>query len=189
MQNNWVYDYETLANCFIAVFQHYKDEDQRKVFVICNDRNDLPDMHTFLQNSAQNKEWHISYNGLAFDAQITHYILDHYNTLQTMQATQVANLLYHYAQEVIRRSDAREFQDYPPNRMKIRQIDLFKMNHWDNPAKSSSLKWLQYSMDWINVEEMPHHHSEPVTTDEELQDIISYCINDVRSTSRILVLK
>jgi hypothetical protein len=188
MQNNWVYDYETLSNCFIAVFQHYKDEDQRKVFVIWNDRNDLDDMVAFLNNSIQDKEWHISYNGLAFDAQITHHILDNYRLLKTLTAEQVAGKLYAYAQLVINRSDAREFQDYPPNRMKIRQIDLFKMNHWDNPAKSSSLKWLQYSMDWINVEEMPIHHTATITTQEEVEMITSYCINDVRSTARVLLL-
>lgn len=188
MQNNWVYDYETLSNCFIAVFQHYKDEDNRKVFVIWNDRNDLDEMVTFLNQSIQDKEWHISYNGLAFDAQITHYILDNYHILKTLSGNEVARKLYAYAQLVISRSDTKEFQDYPPNRMKIRQIDLFKMNHWDNPAKSSSLKWLQYSMDWINVEEMPIHHTATVTTQEEVDMITSYCINDVRSTARVLIL-
>ena len=41
-------------------------------------------------------------------------------------------------------------------------------------------------MDWYNVEEMPHHHSDPITTDEQLAEVIDYCINDVRSTKQIL---
>jgi hypothetical protein len=41
-------------------------------------------------------------------------------------------------------------------------------------------------MDWNNVEEMPHHHTTPVTTPEQLKSIIDYCINDVLSTRKIL---
>jgi hypothetical protein len=60
------------------------------------------------------------------------------------------------------------------------------MNHWDNKAKSSSLKWVQYAMDWENVEEMPHPHFEPIQNPQDLRDVISYCINDVMSTKQIL---
>ena len=67
-------DYETLCNCFIAVFEHYKTE-ERKVFVVFEQQNDFPELVTFLQKSVTSKEWHISYNGLAFDGQITQKIL------------------------------------------------------------------------------------------------------------------
>ena len=59
------------------------------------------------------------------------------------------------------------------------------MHHWDNPAKRSSLKWIQYSMDWDNILEMPIHHSSAITTKEEIDTILEYCINDVRSTKEI----
>jgi hypothetical protein len=98
----------------------------------------------------------------------------------------IADKLYAYAQDVISRKNRGEFLEYAPYKLWIRQIDLFKLNHWDNKAKSSSLKWVQYAMDWDNVEEMPHHHSEPVTDNHTLQKVISYCINDVLSTKQIL---
>jgi hypothetical protein len=72
--------------------------------------------------------------------------------------------------------------------MKIKQIDLFKLNHWDNMAKLSSLKWIQYSMDWKNVLEMPIHHNTEITTLEEIVMIIEYCLNDVESTKEIMKL-
>ena len=43
-------------------------------------------------------------------------------------------------------------------------------------------------MDWDNIQEMPIHHTERITTIEEINMIISYCINDVRSTKRIMQL-
>ena len=135
--NHWIMDYETLKNCFVAVFTHYKSE-ETKIFSICKLQNDYEKFIEFLKQNIENNEWHISYNGLAFDAQVT-----------------------------------------------IKQIDVFKLNHWDNVAKMSSLKWIQYSMDWDNIIDMPIHHETSIDTQEQLDLIIKYCINDVESTKEI----
>ena len=183
---HWVMDYETLTNCFIAVFQHYKDDSVKHLFVIHKDRNDLPKFIAFLNTCVAQKQYHISYNGIAFDAQISQTILDNQKRLLQLSTDAVIKYIYDYAQKIITTSDRGEFPDYPLYKLKIRQIDLFKMNHWDNRAKMSSLKWIQYSMDWGNVEEMPHLHYEPVESAEELEMIIQYCHNDVLSTREIL---
>ena len=184
---HWVMDYETLCNCFIAVFQHYKDSSIRKVFVVHESRNDFPKFVTFLQKCVTQKEWHISFNGLNFDAQITQKILDNYKELSNLPVDKLISWIYSYAQSVIDKSNKGEFLDYAPYKMKIKQIDLFKLNHWDNKAKMSGLKWIQYSMDWENVEEMPHRHDQPVTNTHELESVVNYCINDVLSTKEVLV--
>jgi len=183
---HWVMDYETLTNCFIAVFQHYKDDSVKHLFVIHKDRNDLPKFIAFLNTCVAQKQYHISYNGIAFDAQISQTILDNQKRLLQLSTDAVIKYIYDYAQKIITTSDRGEFPDYPLYKLKIRQIDLFKMNHWDNRAKMSSLKWIQFSMDWENVEEMPHLHYEPVESAEELEMIIQYCHNDVLSTREIL---
>ena len=186
MPTHWVMDYETLVNCFVGVFQHYKDDSISEIFVINQDQNDLPKFIEFLNKCVQLNQWHISYNGLAFDAQISQHIIKNQRKLLSLTGLEVAQYIHKLAQDIITRSDRGEFQEFAPRQLKIRQIDLFKMNHWDNKAKMSSLKWIQYSMDWDNVEEMPHHHSKPVESAEQLQDIIQYCINDVLSTKKIL---
>ena len=183
---HWVMDYETIVNCFVAVFQHYKDDSVRKVFVINKDQNDFADFAKFLNECKTQKQWHISYNGLEFDSQITEHVIRKYGSLYKLSGEEIASKLYEYAQDIISRKDRGEFVEYPPFKLSIRQIDLFKLNHWDNRAKMSSLKWIQYAMDWENVEEMPHHHTQPVATKKQLLDVISYCINDVLSTKQIL---
>ena len=177
-------DYETMINCFIAVFEHYKTE-ERKVFVVCEQRNDFPEFVKFLNNCKTNNQWHISYNGLNFDAQITQKILDKQKDLLNFDTPSLVKFIYNYAQSVIEKTTKGDFADYAPYKLKIKQIDLFKLNHWDNKAKMSGLKWIQYSMDWENVEEMPHRHDQPVTDDHTLQEVIDYCINDVQSTKKI----
>lgn len=187
MTNHYVMDYETLSNCFVACFVHYINF-EIKTFVVHELRNDFNEFVEFLENNIKNKEWHISFNGLAFDSQITHYILEKKDAIKKQQPETIARLLYSYAQRTINKQDRNEFSDYPSWKMSIKQIDLFKMNHWDNPAKSSSLKWIQYSMDWENVLEMPIHHSTNIDSLEQIDEIIKYCINDILSTKKIMTL-
>lgn len=185
--NHWVHDYETLSNCFVGVFEHYK-EDSRKIFVVHKLMNHLPELIKFLEQNAANGEWHISFNGLAFDSQITEYILREKDILLQSEAEDVAKAIYAKAQEVIDRQERGEWSEYSERDLKIKQVDVFKLNHWDNPAKRSSLKWIQYTIDWENMQEMPIHHSTFITTVKEISKIIDYCCNDVKSTKRIMQL-
>lgn len=185
MSRHWVMDYETLSNCFVAVFEHYK-EDEVKVFSVCNVQNDFSSLIEFLKINAGRNEWHISYNGLAFDAQVTEFILDNYTSLQSLSGDEIAAAIYQFAQDTIDLMKNKMFPKYSAFRMRIKQIDIFKLNHWDNPAKSSSLKWIQYSMDWWNVLDMPIHHTEKITNRKDLDMVIEYCINDVSSTKKIM---
>ena len=182
--NHWVMDYETLSNCFTAVFEHYKTQ-ETKVFVVHDLRNDLVPFIDFLKQNTDNREWHISYNGLAFDAQVTHYIIENYESWLNLSGCETAAIIYKYAAKCIAQSDAKAFHDYPQWKMCIGQIDLFKMHHWDNPAKRSSLKWIQYSMDWENMLDMPIHHETEIKTLEEIDTVLNYNINDVKSTKEI----
>ena len=177
-------DYETICNCFIAVFQHYKTE-ETKVFVVHEQRTDFPELIKFLNDCVSKNQWHISYNGLSFDAQITQKLLLNQKALLKLDTQALVTYIYNYAQSVIEKSNKGDFAEFAPYKLKIKQIDLFKLNHWDNKAKMSSLKWIQYSMDWQNVEDMPHKHDQPVTDSDTLDSVISYCINDVTSTKQI----
>ena len=182
--NHWVMDYETLVNCFVGVFKHYKTE-ETKVFAICKQRNDFSKFLEFLKENTENKEWHISYNGLAFDAQITHYIIKHYKEWDLMEGEDIAGEIYSYAQKCIEKAHNHEFQEFPEWHMCIKQIDVFKLNHWDNMAKRSSLKWIEYTMDWNNILDMPIHHDTEINTQDQLDLVIEYCINDVEATKEV----
>ena len=83
MRQHWVMDYETLSNCFLGVFQDVKSDDTR-VFVISTMQNDLEDFLDFLEHNIQLDEWHVSFNGLGFDGQITEYILRNADQLREM---------------------------------------------------------------------------------------------------------
>jgi hypothetical protein len=186
-KNHWVIDYETLIDCTILVAEHYTGE-QKHVFSISKLGSELPQLVSFLETNKKNDEWHISFNGLSFDSQITEYILRNKTMLLTLTGVEVAGLVYKKAQDIIYRQENKEFSEFSERDLSIRQIDVFKLNHWDNPAKRSSLKWIQFSMDWHNLLDMPIHHTTKIETKEQLDTVITYCINDVKSTKQIMHL-
>lgn len=185
--NHYVMDYETLSNCFLGVFEHYKT-DEVQVFTIGKLWNDLDKLLDFFDENMEFNQWHISFNGLAFDAQITEYIIQNRNMLMQHDGETIAKVIYAKAQDCINRMNNGEFQEYYEKKLSIKQIDIFKLNHWDNPAKSSSLKWIQCSMRWHNVQDMPIDHTSSIDTVEQLQEIARYCRNDVSSTKRVMQL-
>jgi hypothetical protein len=185
MKRHWVMDIETMTDFFCAVFEHYKEEEVTE-FIISFNQNEITGLVDFINENIKSDEWHISFNGLDFDAQVIQYILDHSSELLAMTAAQITGKLYKVAQDIIYRKNNGEFALYSHKQLKIKQIDLFKLNHWDNPAKSSSLKWLEYTLDWHNVEEMPIHHSDIIDTIEKQEMVVSYCRNDVKFTKKIM---
>ena len=183
---NWVMDYETLINCTALVVVHCKT-DEKKEFVVHELRNDLEDLIKFLEGNKKKHEWHISFNGLGFDSQITQYLLMEKQELLALKPEEVAYKIYGKAKEIISRQEEMRFMEFSEKHLAIRQMDVFKMNHWDNPAKMSSLKWIQYTMDYPNIQEMPIHHSTFIKTMDEIKMILQYCTNDVLSTKEIMI--
>jgi hypothetical protein len=186
MRTHYVHDYETLANCFVGVFEDIKSEHQ-EVFVCHKSQNDIVDLIHFLKKNKSLNEWHVSFNGLAFDSQITEHILRNEEQLLEQDGDTIAKFIYRKAQDTIQRSNNREFLEFSPKDLQIKQVDVFKLNHWDNPAKRSSLKWIQYTMDWKNIMDMPIHHTTEVES-SQIPEIIRYCINDVKATKKIMHL-
>ena len=185
--NHYVMDYETLVNCFLGVFEHYKT-DETHVFTIGKLRNDLPKLLEFFEKNVDNNEFHISFNGLGFDSQVTEFIIRNREQLLELDGETAARAIYKKAQDCINRQEKEEWQQWAPWELHVKQIDVFKLNHWDNAAKRSSLKWIQCSMRWHNVQDMPIHHTTEINTVEQLQEIAKYCRNDVSSTKQIMNL-
>jgi len=124
-------DYETLSNCFIAVFEDIKSE-HREIFVVHESQNDILELVEFLQGNIAREEWHVSFNGLGFDSQITEYILRNRDTVIHNTGESIARWLYGKAQDIIGRQNRQEFLEFSPRDIRINQVDVFKLNHWDN---------------------------------------------------------
>lgn len=185
MANHQVMDYETIKNCFIGSFMHYKTK-EIKNFIIGPYHNDYLALYDFIIQNERDGDYHISFNGLAFDAQITQFLISNYYNFSSASGEEIANDIYKFAQLVIDLKNRHEFLPYAPFELSIKQIDLYKLNHWDNANKRSSLKWIAYSLDTHNLMDMPHPHDKDVTSKSQVDELVEYCENDIKETHKIL---
>lgn len=181
MAKAYVYDYETVQNCFLAVFINVQNPSEIISFEVSTSTNQYDAYVQFMNVCIKEKILLISYNGLKFDSQISMHLITNYKMFTHVDGESIAHNTYAIAQEVIKRSNAKEFPLYNPKDNPFRECDILAINNYDNPAKRCSLKWLQYSMDWHNVEDMATDHSKH-HNDKETLMLLKYCINDCLST-------
>ena len=124
----------------------------------------------------------VSYNGISYDSQVLQFILDNNQYWINLSNKEILAIIYKFSQKVIETSKYELQPIYKEDYLDVKQIDLFKIHHFDNKARRCSLKWLQFAMNYKSVEEMPYKHDTEYFTPEQIQEIISYCWNDVEST-------
>ncbi len=177
-----IYDLETIAGIFTYTAIN-KDTEEIYSYVIHKDRNDL---EALVQHLKQCKG-QIGFNNINFDYPIIHFILENYHNwlMLLLSAEKIISLIYEKAQYIINTQNQENFNQTVAIRVKdwkIQQLDLFKLWHYNNKARATSLKSLEISMNYPNVMEMPIEHTKTDITLEEVDDILAYNLNDVLAT-------
>lgn len=172
MENVWSWDIEVFSNCFTLSAVEIEDESKKKQFVIWNDVNDVKAVVEFLRSA----RGLIGYNSINFDYPIVHLCLltKKLEELEKLTGHQLARRIYLFTQEMMQK-------EFPP-RVKpvVPQRDTFRIWHFDNEAKATSLKWVQCALGWRNVEDTPFHHTEFIDKDK-LATLLDYNMNDCLS--------
>ncbi len=149
MSNDYVYDIETYPNVFTLAVEH-SQAPLRWSFEISDWRNDSRDIVAFLQYLKDTNARMVGFNNLGFDYPVLH-------TLIRMGRSD-APTLYQKAMAIIGSQDEGEgkwaHQINPSDRF-VPQIDLFKIHHFDNKARATSLKVLEFNMRSDNIEDLP----------------------------------
>lgn len=173
MKQIWVYDLEIFKNFHSATFMN-RDTLEIKQFIIHYSKNELKEYIEFLNNEVSGL---IGFNNIGFDYPLLHYLLTQPN-LYNKSSDIITNELYLKAQELIHKEG---FSTIPEWNMIIPQLDLYKINHFDNAAKRQSLKGLEITMKLDNVEDLPFSFNHYVL-DDEIDKILSYNLWDVKAT-------
>ena len=176
MSNDYVYDIETYPNVFTLALEH-TDAPLCWSFEISDHRNDSKEIIEFLQYLKDTNARMVGYNNLGFDYPVLH-------TLIRMGKSD-AQTLYDKAMAIIHSQDDDEggkwmHQVNPTDRF-VEQIDLFKIHHFDNKARATSLKMLEFNMRSDTIEDLPF----PVGTalaKEQIVTLKQYNAKDVRET-------
>jgi hypothetical protein len=175
MRNDYVFDVETYPNVFTLAVEH-AEAPLHWMFEISDLRNDSRQIVEFLQFLKDTDSRMVGFNNLGFDYPVVH-------TLIRMGHSD-ANTLYQKAMAIINSQDedgSRWMHLVKPTDQFVTQIDLFKIHHFDNRARSTSLKVLEFNMRSDSIEDLPF----PVGTvlnPEQIKVLKEYNKHDVAQT-------
>lgn len=167
---NYIYDIETFPNIFCLVAKSVKDK-SILTFEISSRKNEINELLEFLYSKINL----IGFNNINFDYPVIHWLLNNYDNYTNSESLCYA--IYEEANYIINS----EYSSIKKSEVIIPQLDLFKIWHFDNKAKMTSLKALEIAMRLDNVQDLPVKPNQLV--DVGLFDsVIKYCINDVDAT-------
>jgi hypothetical protein len=177
--NILIYDIETMQELFL-VSVYNPETDQMFDFQVSRNKNQLDGFIRFTEKHAD--YYWVGYNNMRFDSQVVEWIIRNYDQWHEKSALEITSMIAQKAADVIHDANFNVFAEYREEWLTLKQIDLFKINHYDNKNRMVSLKRLEFEMDLENIEEMPIHHTKTDMTDEEIELTIQYCHNDVMAT-------
>lgn len=172
------YDIETMQELFLVVCMI--PGKTPKKFEVSKFKNQLDGFMKYI-DTHKNYYW-VGYNNLRFDSQVVEWIIRNYENWHELSGLEICAKIAQKAQDVIHDANYDVFPEYREYELTLKQIDLFKINHYDNKNRRVSLKRLEFEMDLENIEEMPIHHTKTNMTREEVIQSIEYCFNDVDAT-------
>lgn len=176
LDNALAYDIETFPNCFTLAMEMIHS-DFSGVWEISHFRDDRRELMQWFSYLAQNRIPMIGFNTIGFDYPVIHYIFNNPNC--------TVEQIYEKAMSIINSQNTNRFAHtiWPRDRF-APQIDLFKIHHFDNKAKSTSLKALQINMRAPSVVDMPIPLGTILTKEQIDHSLIPYNKHDVKETKR-----
>jgi len=159
MSNDYVYDIETYPNVFTLAVEH-TGAPLRWAFEISSWRNDSKEIISFLQYLKDTNARMVGFNNLGFDYPVLHTLIRMGNS--------DARTLYDKAMAIIHGQDEgdRWMHSVKPSDRYVEQIDLYKIHHFDNKARSTSLKVLEFNMRSASIEDLPFPVGTELTQDQ-----------------------
>jgi hypothetical protein len=174
MRNDYVFDIETYPNVFTLAVEH-ADAPLRWMFEISDWRNDSREIVVFFQFLKETDARMVGFNNLGFDYPVLHMLI--------RMGHSDANTLYQKAMAIIgaQDDDSKWMHLVKPSDQFVTQLDLFKIHHFDNKARATSLKVLEFNMRSDSIEDLPFKVGTTLTR-ERVEVLKRYNQHDVAQT-------
>lgn len=174
-----IYDIETYVEYFLIVI--FNPVTGKMVeFRINKWENNL---YAFLKFADENKDYFwVGYNNISFDNQVLEFVIRNHDNWVDKTSLEICSTVAEFAQDAIQRQNYRMPVRYFEEFLTLPPLDLMRIHHFDNEAKRTSLKWLEFMMDLEDIETAPIPYSKIGLTKDDCVLITRYCKNDVRAT-------
>ena len=165
---DFVYDIESYPNVFTIAIEQYCYEISHRV-------NDIDKIIQALDYINYHKGRMVGFNNEGFDYPLLHYVISNRAS---------AAMAYDKTRSIIDSEDRFSHIIWDRDRY-VPQLDLFKIHHFDNLAKATSLKVLEFNMRSKSIQDLPF----PVgthLTDDQIDQLKIYNLHDVSETRKFL---
>lgn len=182
-KTDFIYDLEVFPNIFTACFVYANGKGLR-VFEISDRKNETEQLLDFLRKVKSGGYRLVAFNNVNFDYPIIHYMLEKARKAfkEGKVVSYTAKELYKVGMDLIStQNDDRFGKSIKAQDVIIPQVDLYLVNHYDNRAKSTSLKTLEFNMRSRNIEDLPFPVGSTLN-DEQKDVLIRYNKHDVLET-------
>ena len=195
-----VYDIEVFQNIFHCAI---KDTETGKItlFEISNRKNQLQELVEFFKefenvegswNNSYTTDYQFNtnkifagYNNIHYDNPIINYIIDYYNIMKDKTYIEICKSIFNLSKTIL---NSKEGEEGIWKKWKYQQwfesFDLLTMLY--STQLRVGLKEMQVTMQYPNVQEFVYDWDIPLV-ESKFDEMIQYNINDVESTSELLV--
>lgn len=174
MSDAYVHDIENYPNVFLFGAIHALTETPY-IFEISHRRDDRQAFYLFTEYLREHRAEEVGYNNLGYDYPVQHSILN--NIMYITNAD-----IYKKGDSIINAGDENRFAHMVWEKdWIVPQLDLYKIHHFDNQAKRTSLKTLEFNMRMENIEDLPFT-PETYLTDSQIDTLRQYLIHDLKAT-------
>ena len=173
----YIYDLETYYDTFLFGGKFHKDS-AYQIFEVSWRRNDTAQLIQFLNYLKQIDAFMVGFNNDGFDYPILHDMIMNPQFFNAKRA-------YDFAQKII---DSQKFNvrhNILLSKRFIHQVDLMKIWHFDNDAKRTRLKDLEFNMRMNKVDDLPFSPHKPLASDQ-IDRTINYLGHDFSAAEMFL---
>lgn len=183
MSRDLIYDIECYPNVFCVTFLEPKSG-KIITFEISEWVDDWDKFSRFIQQSQDSMIRWVGFNNFGYDYQVIHKILQ-LNNFSSLDGKTKADMICQISNKIISMLKEDRFKKtiWPKDHY-VTQIDLFKIHHFDNKNRSTSLKKLEFNMRSKKIQDLPYKPGS-ILTEEQKNELIKYNIHDVKETAKL----
>lgn len=174
----YVYDLECYPNVFTAYIGNASTRKSRG-FEISDRVDERQEMIAFLRKIKREDAWMVGFNNIGFDYPLLHFILKNQDC--------AVKEIYDKGMEIIFAPEEDKFKNLiRADKMMLKQLDLYKIHHFDNVARATSLKMIEFNMRSDDIEDLPYAPGS-VLTNEQIDNLKVYNKHDMYQTYLFLM--
>lgn len=176
----YICDIETYGNVFLCAVTR-ADGKHSHVLEVSERKNEIERVFKFIDHIAETGSYLVTFNGIGFDYPVLHEIYTKRDSLPK-SGKAIAKKIFNIAQKQIDSFKGEQFGNTIKSEdCLVQQLDLYRIWHFNNKAKATSLKLLEFNMRMNDIQDLPYAIGQELTSDE-IDHLIEYNKHDIKAT-------